>query len=73
MLNEDQSKVLRAVISATKARGIPPSLPELQDEIGLSMSYIRKLQIQLEALGYVKRFPRTMRGIVVLRELPAAA
>lgn len=30
MLNEDQSKVLQAVISATKARGIPPSLPELQ-------------------------------------------
>jgi SOS-response transcriptional repressor LexA len=67
MLTKDQKRVLTAVIAAIKAKGIPPSLPELEVTLGLSASYIRKVQVQLEELGYVKRFPRTCRGIAVLR------
>ena len=63
-----QRKILTAITDAMDSRGYPPSMWELADAVGLRSASAVYYQLQaLEAKGYVRRAPKTPRGIVIVR------
>lgn len=66
-LTRQQSRCL-AVISASLAAGVSPSLDEIASAMGMkSKSRVNETLGVLEAKGYIRRMPRRARAIEVLR------
>jgi SOS-response transcriptional repressor LexA len=64
-LNEE---VVLKSIEALCADGIPPTLKELAEDLGVvSTSTVRHWVTKLEATGKVRRYPNVARGIVAVR------
>ena len=60
----------------TKARGYPPSEPDLQRHFGVSAPTIHQMIVRLEALGLIEKIPNTARSIHILLpedQMPAVA
>lgn len=61
-------EVVLASIQSLGADGIPPTLKELADDLGVvSTSTVRHWVDKLEAGGRVRRLPHVARGIVAVR------
>ena len=65
-LTDRQADVLRAIADLTERRPYPPTIREIQSEVGASSTSVASYRIRaLERMGYVNRTPRIARGIVI--------
>jgi repressor LexA len=67
-ITEPQRRTLAAIRTATAKRGIPPTLHELADILGISPASVHEQITQLVNKGYVRRNPRQARSLEVVRE-----
>ena len=67
-LTETQLRVLREIRDFIAQQGIPPTAKELAEVLGVSPATAYEQVGQLVRKGFVRREPRTARGIFVIRE-----
>jgi len=69
VLTPRQKQALEAVIQITRQRGRPPTIRELGQTLGIrSTNGVRYLLAVLARKGFIRRRPRTSRGIELIRE-----
>ena len=67
-LTDRQRQVLECVEDSIKSRGIPPTLRELRDRLGIrSTNGVNDHLTALERKGYIVRLDQKSRGLQVLR------
>jgi repressor LexA len=66
-ITEPQRRTLHAIEDYVRERGIPPTVQELADELGITPASAHDQIKQLERKGYLKREKRKARSLVVLR------
>ena len=67
MLSETQTKVLIFVVTTIRRDEIAPTIREIAEATGLSVSGARKTMMALEDLGFIRRTYHKFRAIKVLR------
>ncbi len=67
-ITDPQRRTLRALRRFIDHRGLPPTIKELADSLGISAPSAHDQVKQLVRKGYVKRESRKARGLTVLRE-----
>lgn len=65
VITERTIMVLRAVIALTASAGIPPTVREVGDHVGLTGPSVHRHIAMLHSEGLVDRRPSTPRGLVV--------
>lgn len=61
-----QQRCLDALQAFIARKGYPPSLTELGDALGCGFHNARRLLVELEAKGWIRREPGRVRGVEVL-------
>ncbi len=67
-ITDPQRRTLRALRRFIDHRGLPPTIKELADSLGISAPSAHDQVNQLVRKGYVKRESRKARGLTVVRE-----
>jgi SOS-response transcriptional repressor LexA len=65
-LSPRQLDFTRAVVELTRRRGIPPTLAEIGDELGVTLQRAAALAAECEARGAIARERRVARSLRVL-------
>jgi len=67
MLTGRQTKILHGICEAIKREGFAPSLQEIGEAVGLTITPTRNELLELERQGFIKRRAASPRSIKVLR------
>jgi repressor LexA len=75
MLTEQQTEILQFICKSIEGDGFVPSLKEIGDATGLSLTQARYEVLKIEKAGFIERRKLSARAIKVLRrpEMQAAA
>jgi repressor LexA len=65
-LTENQKKMLEIITAYQKKHGFPPTVKELADQAGLSVSTTHGYLTRLERAGAIRRLPGSPRAIEIL-------
>lgn len=68
-ITEPQRRTLREIRLFTIGHGFPPTIKELANVLGISHASAHGQFNQLVRKGYLKREPRKVRGLAIVREL----
>jgi repressor LexA len=66
-ITDPQAKTLRVICQVTDEKGLPPTVKELSEALGISHASTHDQIAQLVRKGYLKKEPRKARSIVVIR------
>lgn len=67
-MSDRRQRILDAITESVKVRGYPPTVREIGEAVGLSLSSSVHAQLDtLELMGLIRREPDKPRTIVVLR------
>jgi SOS-response transcriptional repressor LexA len=72
-LSQRQRDFTKAVATLTKRRGIPPTLTEIADELGISLQRSAQLAAACVARGVVSRERRVARSLRVVKPAKASS
>lgn len=66
-ITEPQARTLRAICGILDLRGLPPTVKELAEALGISHASAHEQIAQLVRKGYLRKEAGKARGIVVIR------
>ena len=67
-ITEPQARTLWAICKMIGASGLPPTIQELADSLGISHASAHEQVAQLVRKGYLRKEPRKARSLVVLKQ-----
>lgn len=67
-ITEPQARTLRAICKMIGVSGLPPTIQELADSLGISHASAHEQVAQLVRKGYLRKEPRKARSLVVLKQ-----
>lgn len=66
LLTYTRRRILSVIREYYTANGYAPSIREIGDQVGLSVSAVQHQLVQLERMGWIRRDPNRPRALVVL-------
>lgn len=67
-ITEPQARTLRVICELIDATGLPPTVQELADTMGISHASAHEQIAQLVRKNYLRKAPRKARSLVVLKQ-----
>ena len=67
-ITEPQARTLRVICKLINVSGLPPTVQELADSLGISHASAHEQVAQLVRKGYLRKEPRKARSLVVLKQ-----
>jgi repressor LexA len=67
-ITEPQARTLRVICELIETSGLPPTVQELADTLGISHASAHEQVAQLVRKGYLRKEPRKARSLIVLKQ-----
>lgn len=71
-LTDSQARILRAVESFIREHSFSPTMGELAELLGMAAQSVSEQLSRLERNGYIRRQPKKVRSLIVLRSVEAS-